>query len=433
MNKDKNASATFGQITAVLILACFLAHTVDSYRLKKADRRKYVPDGFRRGKIMFGKVPQWDPPMLNEEAKKSNASVEDDDAYQADSAGGWAVNPVPVQPPASQEASWRRMTSLQCGDSHMKLSVRRPGLTHMTVQQAPNAPPLPLPLVPLNCGYNMHRNSFGFLMYVPYGGCYMLQQAGSYVLPMYWQGVPVILMCTRLTPTDAPKVTSPFHLDQMATKGPDAQHVPKWPPVAQAPVSPLGIWAPVDPRSQAQSPVMSPRFRSHHSAPHVPKWPLFPRWPPMPHGPGSQPGLQKPPMPRDPMFDFGLQAPRNPFVSQYPNMPHMPYMHNLPRPYPDPQVMGQYPYFNPSLWTFPGHPAPAGNKEPKNPVKTATLSKVPTSIPPVQTTTTLPSTTTAPTAAETTPLPYNPLYQFPPELMHYISYEDLLAAMYANQ
>lgn len=161
MHKDKNARATFGQITAVLILACFLAHPADCYRLKKADRRKYVPDGFRRGKIMFGKVPQWDPPMLDEEAKKSNTSVEDEDAYQADSAGiatffffncpifqvsscvchlicclgGWGVNPLPVQPAASQEASWRRMTSLQCGDNHMKLSVRRPGLTHMTVQQ----------------------------------------------------------------------------------------------------------------------------------------------------------------------------------------------------------------------------------------------------------------------------------------------------------
>ncbi|XP_077413336.1 uncharacterized protein LOC144043506 [Vanacampus margaritifer] len=435
MLKDSSARATFSQVATVLILVCLLEHTVDCYRLKKADRRKYVPEGFRRGKIVFGKVPQWDPPVLDEEAQKANSSVEDEDAYQADSAGGWGINPVPLQQPSTQESSWRRMTSLQCGDNHMKLSVKRPGLGHMMVQQAPNAPPLPLPLVPLNCGYTMHRNPFGFLMYVPYGGCYMLNQAENYALPMYWHGVPVILMCTKQTATDAPKVTSPPQSAPIATKGPDVRHIPMRPPV-----SPLNIWSPLEPHSQAQPPLLGPRTpsdprtQSPHSVP-PPKWPFVRKWPPMSQSPVSHPGLHKPPVPHDPLYNFEPQAPQNPFMSHYPVMPRMPYMQSLPRPYQVPHAMAQYPYFNPSLWPLPGHQPRAGKPDQSNP-KPAAHSKFPhfpTSVPVEQPPATAAPATTAAPDTDTTPMPYNPLYPFPPELMHYITYEELLAAMYANQ
>ncbi|XP_077371027.1 uncharacterized protein LOC144014707 [Festucalex cinctus] len=438
MHKDGRALATFSQVAAVLILVCFLAHAVDCYRLKKADRRKYVPEGFRRGKIVFGKVPQWDPPVVEEESKKANASVEDEGSYQADSAGGWVMNPVPLQQPSTQESSWRRLTNLQCGDNHMKLSVKRPGLGHMMVQQAPNGPPLPLPLVPLNCGYTTHRTPFGFFMYVPYAGCYMRQQAGSYVLPMYWHGVPVILVCTKQTPTDAPKETGPPQSAPIATKGPDVPLIPKWPPVSEGPASPLNIWSPLDPRSQAQSPPLGPwpqgdpRAQPPHSVP-PPKWPFVHKWPPMSHGPVSHPGLHKPPVPHDPLYNFELQAPPNPFVSQYPVWP---YMQNLPRSYQVPQAMAQYPFFNPSLWPLPGHQPRPGKPDQKHPKPAAHLkfphfptTSVPVEQPP---TTAVPATTAAPNT-DTTPLPYNPLYPFPPELMHYITYEELLAAMYASQ
>ncbi|XP_057713844.1 protein enabled homolog [Corythoichthys intestinalis] len=424
MHKNKSANVVLFQMTSALIVACFLVYKADCYRLKKADRRKYSPEGLRRGKIVFGEVLHGDPPLLEEKSKKANISVQDEAAYQADSTGDWAVSPIPLKPPTSQEASLRRLTSLQCGDHHMKLSVKTPWLSHMTVQQAPNAPPLPLPLVPLNCGYIVHRNTLGFLIYVPYGGCYMLQQAGSYVLPMHWQGIPVLLMCTKHSPTDAPKVAAP-----LPTKVPNMGHVPKVPPIPRGPGSPLGIWSPNDPHGLSQSPFW-PRSHSPHPVPHVPKWPFVPNWPPVPH-----PGLQKPPLPKDPMYNYRLPAPHNPYMSHYPVMPHMPYVHNMPRPYQVPNGMAEYPVYNPSLWNFPEHKPRSGNSKQNDPGKSATLLKFPqgpqTTLAPMKTT--IPAPTTAAPATDTTALPYNPLFQYPPELMHYISYEDLLAAMYANQ
>ncbi|XP_061550395.1 proline-rich protein 36-like [Phycodurus eques] len=436
MLKDKSASVALFRTAAALILACCLVHTVDCYRLKKADKRKYAPEGFRRGKIVLGKVSHGDPVLDGE--VKANISVEDGAAYQADSAGGWGINPVPLQQPESLEASWRRLTSLQCGDNHMKLRVKPPGLSHLSVLQAPNAAPLPLPLVPLNCGYNMHRNSLGFLMYVPYGGCYILQQAGSYVLPMHWQGVPVTLICTKHAPTDVPKPTTLLPSDPVVTRGPNVSQVPKWLAVSKNPGPPLKIWSQNEPRSLVQFPPLSPRSSSGLLSPMVQSphpVPYLPKWQPAVHSPVSHPGLQKPPVLQDPFFNFKLPPPQNPVVSQYPVMPHVPYVHNYPRPYQVPQTMGQYPFFNPYLWPFPGHHPKARNPSQKGSTKPATLSKFPyfphPSIPPMQTTRAL--TTTVAPATDTTLLPYNPLFQFPPELMHYISYEDLLAAMYANQ
>ncbi|XP_061695521.1 uncharacterized protein LOC133510984 [Syngnathoides biaculeatus] len=466
MLKDKSASGALFRGVSALILACFLAHAVDCYRLKKADRRKHAPEGFRRGKIVFGKVPQGKPVFDGE--VKANISVEDGAAYQADSAGGWGLTPVPVQQqqPTSLEASWRRLTSLQCGDNHMKLSVKTPGLSHLSVLQAPNAAPLPLPLVPLNCGYNMHRNSLGLLMYVPYGGCYILQQAGSYVLPMHWQGVPVNLVCTKHAPTEAPKPTMLLApSDPVATKGPTVSQVPKWLAVSKTPGSPVIIGSQHEPRSHVHFPSLSPRSKSGQPNPRVqsPYVPYFPQWPPAMQSQASHPGLQKPmvlpnpashpglqkpmvlPNPashpglqkhsvlQDHLFNFKLPPLQNPYVSQYPVMPHMPYAHNVPHQYQVPQAMPQYQFFNPYLWPFQGYQPRARNPSQKQ----ATLSNLPhlppPSIAPIQTTTKALTTTAAP-APETTPLlPYNQLFQFSPELMHYISYEDLLAAIYANQ
>ncbi|XP_077579680.1 uncharacterized protein LOC144201145 [Stigmatopora nigra] len=433
MHQNKSMRVIFFQLTLALILACLLAQKADSYRLKKSDRRKYTPEGFRRGKIVFGEVLHGDPPLVEDNPKKANVSVQDEAAYQADSAGEWGANPMPVLPPTSQEAAWRRLTSLHCGDHHMKLSVKSPWLSQMTVQQAPNGPQLPLPHVPLNCGYMVHRNSFGFLIYVPYGGCYMHQQAGSYVLPMHWQGMPILLMCNKHSPTDPLKNGPPANPG--VTKGPDMGQVPKVPLVPRGPASPMSIWSPNAPHGQSQPP-SRPRSHFPHPLPHVPKWPLVPNWPHVAH-----PGLQKPPLPRDPMYPYNMPSPQNPYLPSYPvmpHMPHMPYVHNMPRPYPASNGMSHYPFYNPNLWQYPEFKPRSVNSKPSN-SKLATLLKLPqvpqTTMPPVVTTVPAQTTTAAPVPVTdtTTMLPYNPLLPYPPELMHYISYEDLLAAMYANQ
>ncbi|XP_054624443.1 uncharacterized protein LOC129177385 [Dunckerocampus dactyliophorus] len=417
---------------AALILTCVLM--VDGYRLRKANRRhddlEAKATGLRRGKIVFGNVLDGDSPVMD--TKKSNTSVEDEMSYQADF-------PAQTQQPTSQEAFWRHMSSLHCAGDQMKLRVNSLGPSHLSVQQA-NGHPLPLSLVPSTCGYNMHWNSLGFLMYVPFGGCYMLQQGGSFVLPMLWQELPVSLWCPKpsLT-TAAPKVTTALPSDpngsdvQVPPTLPQTTNLPTWHKVQVLPRGLQNHKFPTEPQVQMLHPrsqfplasvpqnhmlpfepqVQIPPAGSQFPFPSVPKNPKFPSEPEIQIlPPGSQVPFPSVPrnhiMPQFPGFPMGLPAPQNIYV---------------PRQYLVPQV-SQYPLLNPYAWQFPGHQPLSGKqtpsqKDPANPGMQSNIPYFPWPYPyyPAKPTTTPAQTTTAAP------------FQIPPELIP--AYQELMAAMLA--
>lgn len=94
IRKGKRKSATFYLATAV-ILICYLAQMIDCYRLRKTDRRKEADAtkmiGVQEGKIVFGKVfekgSSLESRVIDQTKSSSNASVEDETAYQADFTG----------------------------------------------------------------------------------------------------------------------------------------------------------------------------------------------------------------------------------------------------------------------------------------------------------------------------------------------------------
>ena len=84
-------------LAAVVILTCYFAQTIDCYRLKKRERREGRKDaettnGFQEGTIVFGRAFEKGSGLDSQvtggtKKSSSNVYVEDEGAYQADSAG----------------------------------------------------------------------------------------------------------------------------------------------------------------------------------------------------------------------------------------------------------------------------------------------------------------------------------------------------------
>ncbi|CAK6969460.1 proteoglycan 4-like isoform X2 [Scomber scombrus] len=155
---------------------------IDCYRLRKTDRRKEADAArtisVQEGKIVFGKVfekgSSLSSQVIDENKSSSNASVEDDTAYQADFAGWFKGQ---TQDASNREASWKRMApSLQCGGDQMKFRAVGPQASGFAVEQG-NATSMALSQVPSTCGYSMQRNSLALVMLVPYDGCNMVQES----------------------------------------------------------------------------------------------------------------------------------------------------------------------------------------------------------------------------------------------------------------
>ncbi|XP_059200745.1 uncharacterized protein LOC131980513 [Centropristis striata] len=260
VRRGRRRSATV-YLAAAVILTCYLAQTIDCYRLKKTERREGRKEAdaaktirVQEGRILFGKVFETGSglePQDIDGTKKSNASEEDRAAYQADSTG-WSKGQT--QDPSSKDASWKRMApSLQCGGDQLKFRAVGPGASHFAVEQG-HAPPMPLSQVPSTCGYNMQKNSLGLAMMVPYDGCNMVQEGGSYVLPMRWQGIPVSLWCPKPT-TPAAQVPQTLLVPRTSKHPDDSDHhhqdhfIPPLPNYYQYPMVPKNPEMPQVPQS----------------------------------------------------------------------------------------------------------------------------------------------------------------------------------------
>ncbi|XP_069574460.1 uncharacterized protein [Brachyistius frenatus] len=273
MREEKKKSASFRSAAAV-ILACYLVQTASCFRLRKTERREWRKDadsatgvGVQEGEIVFGEVFETglDPESHGTRKALSNASAEDETAYQADFVG-WAKGQI--QDASSKEAQWKHMSpSLQCSGDQMKFRSVGPGASQFAVVQG-TAPALPLSQVPSTCGYTMNRNSMALIMLVPYDGCNVIREGGSYVLPLRWHGIPVSLWCPK--PSASSTTSAPPQTFRYPPSNPRVPQIPRVPTVPQVPQI---LRVPqVLKNPEMSTPILPP---SHYFLPPL----LYPRYP----------------------------------------------------------------------------------------------------------------------------------------------------------
>lgn len=93
MPEGKRKRLTF-YLAVAAVLTCYLAQVTDCYRLTKTQRREGQKEadagktiGLQDGRIVFGRAFEKGSQVADGTKKSSNASVEDESTYQADSAG----------------------------------------------------------------------------------------------------------------------------------------------------------------------------------------------------------------------------------------------------------------------------------------------------------------------------------------------------------
>ncbi|XP_026169129.1 uncharacterized protein LOC113134107 [Mastacembelus armatus] len=357
MPQGKRKSAAVS--SAAVIVICFVAQMVDCYRLKKRE----IGDGQRdastaekqsvqEGKIVFGRVFKKGSGLESEVfdwtgKSSSNASVAEGTAYQADSAG-WSKG----QTYDSSSTQWKRMApSLQCVGDRMRFKVLGPGASVFALDQG-SAPPMPLSQVPSTCGYHVQRNSLGLTMLVPYHGCNVVQENGSYVLPMRWQGIPVSLWCPKST--SVPQTASHPQMMPVLPSGET--------PVGSYPgFPPNDFFPPYLPLPWYPSAVPLPTTDSTSTFPQDPFFPSYPFPLPFPGKPET-PGFPHPLLPFYPYFPWPLPGktgpqsngttpdkPQGPGFPQDPFLPYYPYFPLPGKPqwpgFPQDPSLPFYPYF----------------------------------------------------------------------------------------
>ncbi|XP_019960508.2 uncharacterized protein [Paralichthys olivaceus] len=381
------------------IVTCYLAQTANCHRPKETGKRRGTTLGVQEGTIVFGREADSHVANGKRKAPPNAYAVEDERAYQADSAG-WSEGQAQENSP--REASWKRMApSLQCGGNQMKFRAVGPGVSQFAVEQG-NEPPMPLSQVPSTCGYTMLRNSFALVMLVPYDACSMVQEGGSYVLPMRWQGIPVSLWCPK--PAATPSATTPAPATTSAKpQDPVPQTLKSPPSYPHVPVMP--------PNSMNQGVPQSYLFAPYWGYPQYPSV-VVPQTT-MPTTTTAEPtttttSTKKPEMPKIPQYpsffppNYAYFAPLSPVTTAAPKTvaTSTTKLTTTVKPVAkDPNPMFQYPayppFYPPNPWPLPG------------PLPTA-----------AETTTTTPQTTTTQPTTTQSPLPQLPQFpklpQFPP-------------------
>ncbi|KAM8726907.1 uncharacterized protein AB9X84_000799 [Acanthopagrus schlegelii] len=399
MPEGKRKSLTFYLAAAAAILTCYLVQVTDCYRLMKTERRKEVDAGrtigLQDGRIVFGRAFEKGSQVADGTKRSSHTSLEDESAYQADS---WGWSKGQTTNAGAAEALWRRMNpSLQCGADQMRFRAMGPGWYSFAVEQA-SAPAMPLTQIPATCGYNMQRNALGFAMFAPYDGCNMVQEGGSYVLPMRWQGIPVSLWCPKpaAQPTAAAPTTAAKHPEI-----PKFPQYPMYPPFYPLPVTPA-------PATTTLVPATTPKPQM----PTYPPYPFYPLYPPFYPPPATTAAPTTPPT--------AAQTTKTPFPMI--SLPPFPFPWPYPTPFP----------FNPSPQTTappttkkPAVPTtlpPAGHSHPHGhyplpypfPFPPFPYPQPPTTAPPTATTKKPAVPTTLPPAGHSHPHGHYPLpYPFP--------------------
>ncbi|XP_045569101.1 uncharacterized protein [Salmo salar] len=116
------------------------------------------------------------------------------------------VHQLSTTPHSSEWLSMRPL--VQCNDNLMMFTASGRGYTHLLVDRA-GASPISLFQLPPSCGYHVKTTWREMVMMAPYDGCYIMQEHGSYVLPMLWWGSPVKIICTVPHPDPRPHPVPP--------------------------------------------------------------------------------------------------------------------------------------------------------------------------------------------------------------------------------
>ncbi|CDQ86367.1 unnamed protein product [Oncorhynchus mykiss] len=127
--------------------------------------------------------------------------------FEGHSFQGKVYGPSANHNPHSSE--WLSMRPLvQCNDNLMMLTASGRGYTHLLVDRAGTSP-ISLFQLPPSCGYHVKTTWREMVMMAPYDGCYIMQEHGSYVLPMLWWGSPVKIICPVPHPDPRPHPVHP--------------------------------------------------------------------------------------------------------------------------------------------------------------------------------------------------------------------------------
>ncbi|XP_053710851.1 uncharacterized protein LOC128753301 [Synchiropus splendidus] len=94
-----------------------------------------------------------------------------------------------------------------CSDDVMFFTASGEGLAHLFVDRE-GAAPISLLHLPSYCGYSVKSLSEDLQVLAAYDACYIIQENGSYVLPLLWSGSPLKLSCPMEMPTPAPSPSS---------------------------------------------------------------------------------------------------------------------------------------------------------------------------------------------------------------------------------
>ncbi|RVE76460.1 hypothetical protein OJAV_G00007810 [Oryzias javanicus] len=152
-------------------------------------------------------VSSW---TLGEVRTERSPPPDPDDGYQADFTGfseiqGEVLGLSSDSSPHFSE--WEAMKPVvECDDSFMLFSASGHGLLHLLVDRK-EATPISIFQLPADCGYSVRTSWSELEMMVPYDGCYVTLENGSYVLPMQWLSTPLKLSCPVKMSTAAPVVS----------------------------------------------------------------------------------------------------------------------------------------------------------------------------------------------------------------------------------
>ncbi|XP_007551723.1 uncharacterized protein LOC103137757 [Poecilia formosa] len=157
--------------------------------------------------------PTWTTGNVKEEGRPFAPDPED--GYQADFTGFSEIEGK-VSGLSSDSSpyfsEWEAMRPVvECADDVMTLTLSGRGFIHLQVDRS-RASPISIFQLPSDCGYSVKASWTDLEMMVPYDGCYIVKENGSYVLPMLWLGIPLKLSCPVMISTAIPMYTlsAPF-------------------------------------------------------------------------------------------------------------------------------------------------------------------------------------------------------------------------------
>ncbi|XP_056619635.1 uncharacterized protein LOC130433879 isoform X1 [Triplophysa dalaica] len=98
------------------------------------------------------------------------------------------------------EAKLKRLgTSVHCGNDAMTLRVPGPRMPHFLVDGGVGSP-VPVSEIPASCAISVKRVRRDVSFSVPFRGCPVRQQGGSYILSLIVMGAPVQASCPASSP-----------------------------------------------------------------------------------------------------------------------------------------------------------------------------------------------------------------------------------------